>query len=220
MSASVPAPAEEKTRPPGRPRSARADRAILDATVDLLVEQGYQGMSIEGVAARAGVGKTTIYRRWRSKEDLVVDAIEELILDVKPKDTGSLRDDLIDLLVQLQTVLTSTRAGEVFPRMLPEIAAASPLGRVWLEKVVQPRFAMIGSMLRRAVDRGELPERVDLEVARAMLVGPLMLWKLMRRLPRRGARERAERIVDGLLGGLRGSRSGQEAEAGPRGGRR
>jgi AcrR family transcriptional regulator len=207
MTEPVASPAEQGTRPPGRPRSARADRAILDATVDLFVEQGYQGMSIEAVAARAGVGKTTIYRRWPSKEDLVVDAIEELIFDVQPKDTGSLRDDLVDLLVQLQTVLTSTRAGEVFPRMLPEVAAASPLGRAWLEKVIQPRFAMLGSMLRRAVDRGELPDGVDLEVARGMLVGPLIFWKLMRRLPRKGARERAERIVDGLLGGLRASRS-------------
>lgn len=190
-------------RPPGRPRSARADRAILDATVDLFVEQGYQGMSIEGVAARAGVGKTTIYRRWASKEELVVDAIEELIFDVHPKDTGSLRDDLVDLLVQLQTVLSSTRAGEVFPRMLPEVAAASPLGRAWLERVIQPRFAMLGSMLSRGVDRGELPEGVDLEVTRGMLVGPLIFWKLLRRLPRKGALERAERIVDTLLDGLR-----------------
>jgi AcrR family transcriptional regulator len=181
------------------------------------VEQGYQGMSIEGVAARAGVGKTTIYRRWPSKEDLVVDAIEELIFDVQPRDTGSIRDDLVDLLVQLQTVLTSSRAGEVFPRMLPEVAAASPLGRAWLEKVIGPRFAMLGSMLSRAVDRGELPGSIDLEVARAMLVGPLIFWKLLRRLPRKGARERAERIVDGLLDGLRASGSSSSRRAEHRG---
>ena len=187
----------------GRPRSARAHQAVLDATIDLFVEQGYQGMSIEGVAARAGVGKTTIYRRWTSKEDLILDAIEELLFDVHPRDTGSLRDDLADLLVQLQTVLTSSRFGEVFPRMVPEIAAGSPLGRAWLEQVIEPRFAILRSMLRRGVDRGELPKDVDLEVARAMLVSPLILWKLMRRLTREGARERAERIVDTVLGGLR-----------------
>lgn len=151
----------------GRPRSARAHQAILDATIDLFVEQGYQGMSIEGVAARAGVGKTTIYRRWTSKGDLILDAIEELLFDVHPRDTGSLRDDLADLLVQLQTVLTSSRFGEVFPRMVPEIAAGSPLGRAWLEQVIEPRFAILRSMLRRGVDRGELPKDVDLEVARA-----------------------------------------------------
>ena len=72
-------------RAPGRPRSAQAHRAILDATIELFVESGYEGLSIEGVAARAGVGKTTIYRRWSSKEDLIVDAIGELIFTWSPR---------------------------------------------------------------------------------------------------------------------------------------
>jgi AcrR family transcriptional regulator len=195
--------AEQPARSPGRPRSARAHRAILDAAIDLFVEQGYQGMSIEGVAARAGVGKTTIYRRWPSKEDLIVDAIDELIFEVQPPDTGSLRADLIGLLVQLQNALTTSRAGEVFPRMAAEVAAASPLGLAYLERVIAPRFALLGSVVSRGVDRDELPAGVDLELMRAMLVGPLILWKLMRRLNREDARERAEGIVDMVLEGLR-----------------
>jgi AcrR family transcriptional regulator len=196
---------QRPARPLGRPRSARAHRAILDAAIDLFVDQGYEAMSIEGVAARAGVGKTTIYRRWPSKEDLVIDAIDELILEVDVPDTGSLRADLVGLLVQLQSTLTSSRAGDVFPRMAAEVAAASPLGRAYLERVVAPRFGLLRSVMSRGVDRGELPDGVDLEVARAMLLGPLILWKLMRQLTRRGARERAERIVDTVLGGLRSS---------------
>lgn len=194
---------EQPARSPGRPRSERAHRAILDAALDLFVEQGYEAMSIEGVAARAGVGKTTIYRRWPSKQDLVIDAIDELILVVEPPDTGSLREDLVDLLTQLQVILTSSRAGEVFPRMMPHVAGGSPLGRAYLQRVIEPRFAMLRTTLGHAVERGEFPADADPELVRGLLVGPLLMWKLIGRLTRQGARERAEQIVDTLLKGLR-----------------
>jgi AcrR family transcriptional regulator len=194
---------EQPARSPGRPRSERAHRAILDAAIDLFVDQGYEAMSIEGVAARAGVGKTTIYRRWQSKEDLVIDAIDEMIMEVEPPDTGSLRQDLVDLLTQLQVILTSSRAGEVFPRMMPHVAGGSPLGRAYLQRVIEPRFAMLRSTLGQAVERGEFPADADPELVRGLLIGPLLVWKLMGRLEREGARERAERIVDTMLKGLR-----------------
>jgi AcrR family transcriptional regulator len=193
----------QPARSPGRPRSERAHRAILDAALDLFVEQGYEAMSIEGVATRAGVGKTTIYRRWQSKEDLVIDAIDELIMDVEPPNTGSLRQDLVDLLTQLQVILTSSRAGEVFPRMIPHVGTGSPLGRAYLQRVIEPRFAMLRTTLGHAVDRGEFPGEVDPELVRGLLVGPLLMWKLIGRLTSQGARERAERIVDTVLEGLR-----------------
>jgi AcrR family transcriptional regulator len=189
-------------RPPGRPRDPQADRAILDAAIELFVKQGYEAMSMEGIADRARVGKTTIYRRWPSKEELVVDAIDELIMDVEPVDTGSLRRDLVELLTQLQVVLTSSRAGEVFPRMIPHVAGGTPLGRAYLRRVIEPRFAMLRSTLGHAVERGELPPGVDPELLRGLLVGPLLMWKLIGRLTRKGARERAEQIVDAVLKGL------------------
>jgi AcrR family transcriptional regulator len=192
-------------RPPGRPRSPEARRAILDAAIDLFVQRGYQATSIEGVAARAGVGKTTIYRRWPSKEDLIVDAINELIFDVEAPDTGSVRGDLVEMLVTVQTIFTSSRAGEVFPRMAGEVAAASPLGRAYLERVIEPRFAVLQAMIARGVARGELPPETDPQLVRAMLIGPVILWKLLGRLRRTDARDRAERIVDTVLAGLRGS---------------
>jgi AcrR family transcriptional regulator len=202
----TPAPTEEgAVRPPGRPRSPQAHRAILDAALDLFVEQGYATMSMEGIAARAGVGKTTIYRRWPSKEDLIVDAIDELIFDVEPPDTGSLREDLVETLVTVQTTFTSSRAGQVFPRMAGQVAASSPLGRVYLRRVIEPRFALLKGMIARGVERGELPAGVDPELVRGLLIGPVILWKLTGRLTRKGARERAERIVDTVLKGLRNS---------------
>jgi AcrR family transcriptional regulator len=192
----------EALRPPGRPRSEEAHRAILDAAIDLFVDQGFEAMSMEGIADRAHVGKTTIYRRWPSKEEVVVDAIDELIMDVEPPDTGSLRRDLVELLTQLQAVLTSSRAGEVFPRMIPHVAGGTPLGRAYLRRVIEPRFAMLRSTLGHAVERGELPAGVDPELLRGLLVGPLLMWKLIGRLTRKGARQRAEQIVDTVLAGL------------------
>jgi AcrR family transcriptional regulator len=200
----TPAGAETSAvRLPGRPRSPEAQRAILDAALDLFVEQGYEAMSMEGIAARAGVGKTTIYRRWPSKEDLIVDAIDELIFDVEAPDTGSVRDDLVEMLVTVQTTFTTSRAGEVFPRMAGHVAGASPLGRVYLQRVIEPRFALLQGVIGRGVDRGQLPAGVDPDLLRALLIGPVILWKLLGRLSRKDARHRAELIVDTVLGGLR-----------------
>src|SRR5260370_18750172 len=89
---------EKGRRKPGRPRSAQAQKAIIDATLELLAEEGFQGLSIEAVAARAGVGKTTIYRRWSSKEELVMEAIRQVQIDVPVMDTGNFRNDLAALL--------------------------------------------------------------------------------------------------------------------------
>jgi AcrR family transcriptional regulator len=191
------------SRPPGRPRSAEVHRAILDAAIAAFVEEGYEGMSIEGVAARAAVGKTTIYRRWTSKEDLVIDAIDQLIFDVVPPDTGSVRQDLVEMLVIIQTIMTSSPAGEIFPRMAAQVAAGSPLGVAYLERVIEPRFQLLQAMIGRGVDRGELQADADPQFLRALLLGPVLLWKLTGRLTRRGARRRAERIVDTVLAGLK-----------------
>jgi AcrR family transcriptional regulator len=190
-------------RPPGRPRSAEAHRAILDAAIAAFVEEGFEGMSIEGVAARAGVGKTTIYRRWPSKEDLVIDAINELIFDVEPPDTGSVREDLVEMLVIIQTIMTSSPAGEIFPRMAAQVAAGSPLGLAYLKRVIEPRFAILQAMIARGVERGELPADADPHLLRALLIGPVLMWKLLGRLSRRGVRRRAEHIVDTVLAGIR-----------------
>jgi AcrR family transcriptional regulator len=192
-------------RAPGRPRSALAHRAILDAAIALFVEEGSGAMSMEGVAARAGVGKTTIYRRWDSKEELVVDAVEELISPVSVPDTGSIKGDLVDLLVALQRSMRHSVAGQVFPRMAQEVAAGSSLGAVYRERILEPRTRMVEAVLRRGIERGELPEGIGFELAHDLLIGPIILCKLTRRLSDRTARQRATAIVEVVLCGLRGT---------------
>src|SRR6266542_1733281 len=86
------------TRRPGRPRSEQAEQAIIEATLDLFAEQGFEGVCVEAVAARAGVGKATIYRRWPNKEELIIDAVASMKGPVPPIGGKSVRDDLVTLL--------------------------------------------------------------------------------------------------------------------------
>jgi AcrR family transcriptional regulator len=195
--------ASTATRPPGRPRSARADQAIQDAAIELFVEQGFEAMSMGGVAARAGVGKTTIYRRWDSKEELVMDALVCHLTSVEDPDTGSLREDLIHLLTVFQKTVRTTPLGHVFPRMVAEVAEGSDLGRLYARRVIEPRRQMLRSILQRGVDRGDLPAGTDLELGLELIMGPVMLRRLFGKVPARGAIAIAQRHVDVVLAGLR-----------------
>src|SRR5215510_15442266 len=105
-------------RKPGRPRSAEADEAILDAAIDAFVELGWNGLTIEGVATRAGVGKATIYRRYESRMDLLFAAARKLAQerDAVP-DTGALRTDLLALVESFVAMMGSTRHGQAIPEM-------------------------------------------------------------------------------------------------------
>jgi AcrR family transcriptional regulator len=187
---------------PGRPRSATAHEAILQAAVVLFIEQGFEGMSVEAVAARAGVGKATIYRRWSSKEALVIDAVARVFAEPAAPDTGSVRDDLVQSGRELQVLISTSPTGEVFPRMAAEVAKHSPLGHLYGERVIGPRRAIFGDALRRGIESGELPAAVDIELAIDQLVGVLLLRKLTGRL-KQAEGDLAERAVDMLLFGLR-----------------
>jgi AcrR family transcriptional regulator len=187
---------------PGRPRSSTAHEAILQAAVALFIEQGFEGMSLEAVASRAGVGKATIYRRWSSKEDLVIDAVARVFAEPAAPNTGNVRDDLVQSGRELQVLMSASPTGEAFPRMAAEVAKRSPLGRLYGERVIGPRRAIFGDALRRGMERGELPASIDIELAIDQLVGALLLRKLTGRLKQADA-DLAERAVDMLLFGLR-----------------
>src|SRR5439155_3363439 len=114
----------EVPRPPGRPRSAEADEAILEAAVELFAEVGLEGLTVEGVAARAGVGKATIYRRYPGKADLVVAAARRFTEGpIDPPDTGSTRGNFRALVDGVIRLLTTTPLGRVLPIL---VAAPTP----------------------------------------------------------------------------------------------
>jgi len=189
-------------RPRGRPRDVRADRAILDAALDLFIEDGFEGMSIEDVAERAGVARATVYRRWPSKQELVLAAIEDCFEDVVlVPDSGDVQADLIAGVRQARHFLTETKAGDALPRMVREVAAGTPFGLAYLNRVMRPRFGLLVEALARGQQRGELRDDLDLELALAAIVGPMMFLRLTQRLPQMGP-DLPERLVQQAFRGL------------------
>ena len=152
-------------RGPGRPRSAEVDHAIRRATIDLLAEESYDGLSIEAVAARAGCGKAAIYRRWPSKSALVVDAVRACKDQgfVLP-DTDSARDDLMQYVQGMVRYYRTSDVGRVLPALVAEMARNPELAASFRKGVIEPRRALVLEMLGRGVARGELRADVDLEV--------------------------------------------------------
>jgi AcrR family transcriptional regulator len=199
----------------GRPRSEEAHRAILAAVVQLLAEHGLSGLTIEAVAARAGVGKTTIYRRWETKNDLVLEAMEQLRPPGPPPDTGSLIGDL-DLLVAVQRErLEATPLPRVIPRVLGESLDDPDLHAQIVERAVEPIRAILREIVRRALARGELREDLDVET----MVDILHASPIYALLMARGAIDAVSgvpgRVVPMLLEGVSSS-SATPASARPR----
>ncbi len=162
-------------RPPGRPRSLEADRAILRAAVDLLADEGYGGVTMEGVAARAGVGKATVYRRWPCKSALVVDAVTTCRESgVCPPDTGSARADLLVFVRGFMDHLRTSDAGRVMPALVAELSRSPELAQAFREGFVQPRRAKVLEAVRRGVERGEVRAGVDPELVADGVVALLL----------------------------------------------
>ena len=163
----------------GRPRDARCDHAILQATLDMLAEGGAAHLSIDGVAARAGVGKATIYRRWSSKEALLLEALGTAdTLTMESPDTGSLRADLeryFDVLLQR---LSESEGSDVLPHLI-EAACYDPEVRTSLDSYLSSRQQPLRSILQRAQRRGDISHGVDLKVVTDLLVGPIMYRRLL-----------------------------------------
>jgi AcrR family transcriptional regulator len=155
----------------GRPRSEEAHRAILDATLELLVEVGFSAMTVEGVASRAGVGKATIYRRWASKLPLVVEAFGQLP-GFEEVDTGNLAEDLKKMLRSYLQVFHSSPLSAVLPSLAGERTHNPELSELF-EPVSKDRRQPLVRAFERAVDRGEVPRDLDVELAADLVVGPI-----------------------------------------------
>ena len=166
------------TRRPGRPRDARCDHAILQATLDMLVEGGAANLSIDGVAARAGVGKATIYRRWSSREALLLEAIGSDTTMMDMPDTGSLRTDLEVYFGGLIERFAKSGGSDVLPHLI-EAACYDAEVRGSLDEYVAKRQTPVRTALQRAQQRGEIAPGIDLKVMIDVLVGPVIYRRLL-----------------------------------------
>jgi len=172
----------------------------LDATRDLLIEDGFAGLRLEHVAARAGVGKATIYRRWASKEALALDLLMELAgPHISVPDTGDTHAELLAAVTNPMRALTDSPFGPVIRALLSQIAINPLLGDPFRASVVQARRDEVARVLARGVDRGDLRADVDPVVATELLVGPVY-FRLM--FGGELTPSFAERVVDALLVGF------------------
>ena len=167
-------PAESSSR--GRPRDPGAERAILQATLDVTSELGLVGLTIDVVAQRAGVGKATIYRRWASKEEMVIDAWRMLVTPVEAPNTGSLRGDLEELLGQYAA--TTPGSADALPHLIAAARVNSDLQRT-LTAFIEERRAPMRAALRQAVKRGEIRSDIDLDLMHELIVGPMLSKRLL-----------------------------------------
>lgn len=199
---------EQEIRKPGRPRSAQAHKAIIEATLELLAEEGFQGLSIEAVAARAGVGKTTIYRRWSSKEELVMEAIRQVQIDVPVMDTGNFRNDLA---VLLKTVYQGFMAhpypflGKLVLKFIGEYQTNPEIFQDALTQLIFPRFQRFFHMVEQAQAREEIRGDIDPELVLDMVAGSLYFRWIMRNLMPTSSTSPVdwiEQVIDAIMQGI------------------
>ena len=193
--------AEAPARRPGRPRSAQAHEAILAAALELALEGGLAGMTMEKVAARAGAGKATIYRRWDTKQALMADALRSIAADIQAPDTGSLRGDFLGLAAQAMGA-NAPGALRLMPRLMSEAAEDPELFAACRAVLVDPRRAQLREVLRRGVERGELRADLDLELAIDGLIGPIIYRVLITGGDPAELPGLAERVFDQVIAGL------------------
>jgi AcrR family transcriptional regulator len=198
-------PASDTTAPPrprGRPRDVDARGAIVGATLDLLAEKGFQAATMDSIASRAGVGKNTIYRRWRSKEELIVDALRDLAPEPTPTAQSDLRALLLDYLHGQEREFADPRIGKLLPGLLGELQTNPEFALVWVDRVVRPRRRAIVDVLSKALERGELRKGVDPDVIADLLLGPPFLRLLfplgLPPVPKRYSEELLETIWRGI----------------------
>ena len=185
------------------PRVERSRQAILDATLQLLARDGDVGsLTVEAVAARSGVAKTTIYRRWRDKWELALDAV---MIDMLPRldepvDVGDTRKELLTFINSVVKMLATPPYGQAMQALVSQIATDADLARVYREQVVEPRQAELTPVVKRGIARGDLRPDTDVRLIHELLVGPIFY-----RLLFSGAaldRNLGRRIVDAILAGF------------------
>jgi AcrR family transcriptional regulator len=208
---------EQTQRKAGRQRNAQSHQAILEATLALFAEEGLAGLSIEAIAERAGVGKTTIYRRWSSKEDVIKDALTLFRADPFFPDTGTIRDDLLSIAKEAQVLFNHhPLMAKLTTKLIAEIKTKPEIYRVFYEKLVTPRIQQFRQMVERAKARGELRPELDTTFIVSLIFTLLVYGPFFTELIDLDAQQvyEPEEAVDTLLHGIgiQRSKTGQRRE--------
>jgi AcrR family transcriptional regulator len=202
----------------GRPRDERADRAIVAATLELMAEGGVRDLRMDEVADRAGVGRATVYRRYRSKNALVSGAVSTLVSEIAIPDTGSTRADLLALMGQAIELYSGSLASRLMPSLVEEARRNPELANTIRNDFLRGRRAALSAVLDRGIRRGDLRRDLDLELALDVLGGAIFY----RLLVTGGAIDRrlAEGVVELIMRGFAPTNTGAPAGVDPPQGRK
>lgn len=161
-----------KLRPPGRPRDSGKEEIILRETLAILSEKGFPGLTVDAVVARAKVSKSTIYRRWPTKEELAIAAFD-LLPPIESPNKGSLEDDVQAYVEQYTYYLKTTPLRTVLPALVSEAMHNADLADKLRQTVAARRTTGV-EMIRRAIERGELPPETDAALAQELIIAPMV----------------------------------------------
>ena len=176
-------------------RTQRTEAAILDATRKLLAEGGVGALTIEGVAARSGVAKTTIYRRWSDKDELALAVLVDATESVRtPPDVGDTRKELLTFVTTATRIISQNGT---FAGLASEIATRPALARMYQERVVDVRLREVGEVIARGIERGDLRADTNVRLAHEMLVGPRIYRLLFSGAPL--DRRHVTQVVDAVM---------------------
>lgn len=155
--------------------------ALTEAVLAELVERGYARLSMEGVARRAGAGKSALYRRWSGKQDMVLAVLAQMSVPLADvPDTGSLRGDVRALVSAVVGWLTESPTSRILPDLIAEATHTPELAEAIATTIGEPRRSLARPKLERAIARGELPADTDLEMAQDLMAG-LIYWRMVAR---------------------------------------
>lgn len=159
----------------GRPKDEELERRLLEAAIDVLVETGFGGLTIEKIAERAGAPRSTFYRRWPSAKEAVIAALRVAYVEGYPPepDTGDVARDLVDLATAMGGLVSDPRYGRVLRFLIAEMVVDPALREPAME-IVRGRREAAGSVLRRGVERGQLPADADIDLIIEAVSGTLM----------------------------------------------
>jgi len=186
------------TAPHATTRKDRCDQAILEATRELLAEGGVSALTVEGVAARSGVAKTTIYRRCKGKDELALGVLIDMVEQVvTTPDLGDTRAELAAFVDAAVTILRTTLMGRVMQGLISDLASDPALAEAFQERVVALRIAEADRLLARGIERGDLRPDTDVELAHELLFGPVYYRLLLSGAPLDEGL--AGRVVDAVM---------------------
>jgi AcrR family transcriptional regulator len=189
------------------PRVSRTRSVVLDAAAALLAERGYAGFTMDALVERTGVSKTTMYKHWPSRTDLIAAAVQAMTSDPAVPDTGDVRGDLVALAADSLDAYTGPRWSGL--ASVQEAAVHDPELRASLQSAISTRFSAPRTVLERAISRGQLRAELDVDTAITILIGAIFFRLRTADLPQ--VRREVPAIIDTILDGLR-SRKAEEGD--------